>query len=303
MLLAESRKSVDLDHDEPEPMRPTPSSIPSIDTAVRAETLVALNERLLTWPSDFTPHPRLAKQLERRREALGAAGGIDWGHAEALAFAALVAEGVHVRITGQDAERGTFTVPENRSDPNSRRITIGFVRFKSTSASPGDPIVYLAGGPGGTGVGTAHGPRFPIFMALREVSDVIAYDQRGTGLSSPTPLCAAQPLFDMTATPIELEVLSWGVAGGVRDGGRTGLAHVGRSRGGAVDLHSLRLGNRLLGNADHLAALETSGGLAVRTGGTVMMAVTGSPCDVHVSGGPPLGWGAPQVVPAGAVVR
>lgn len=107
----------------------------------------------------------------------------------------------------------------------------------------------------------------------------------------------------MTATPIELEVLAWGVAGGVRDGGRTGLAHVGRSRGGAVDLHSLRLGNRLLGNADHLAAFETSGGLAVRTAGTVMMAVTGSPCDVHVSGGPPLGWGAPQVVPAGAVVR
>ena len=108
-LLAESRKSVDLDHDEPEPMRPTPGSIPSIDTAVRAETLVALNERLLTWPADFTPHPRLAKQLERRREALGAAGGIDWGHAEALAFASLVMDGVHVRLTGQDAERGTFT--------------------------------------------------------------------------------------------------------------------------------------------------------------------------------------------------
>jgi 2-oxoglutarate dehydrogenase E1 component len=108
-ILAESRKSVDLDHDESEPLRPTPSSIPTIDTGVRAETLIALNERLLTWPSDFTPHPRLAKQLERRREALGGAGGIDWGHAEALAFAALVSEGVHVRLTGQDAERGTFT--------------------------------------------------------------------------------------------------------------------------------------------------------------------------------------------------
>ena len=64
---------------------------------------------------------------------------------------------------------GTFEVPENRSDPNSRKIKIGFVRFKSTSATPGDPIVYLAGGPGGTGVGTAQGPRFPLFMALREV--------------------------------------------------------------------------------------------------------------------------------------
>jgi pimeloyl-ACP methyl ester carboxylesterase len=95
-----------------------------------------------------------------------------------------------------EAERGTFEVPEHRSDPNSRKIKIGFVRFKSTSPSPGDPIIYLAGGPGGTGVGTAQGPRFPIFMALREVSDVIAYDQRGTGLSSPTPFCLATPPFE-----------------------------------------------------------------------------------------------------------
>ena len=54
-------------------------------------------------------HPRLAKQLERRREAMGDAGGIDWGHAEALAFASLLVEGVDVRLTGQDAERGTFS--------------------------------------------------------------------------------------------------------------------------------------------------------------------------------------------------
>jgi pimeloyl-ACP methyl ester carboxylesterase len=94
-----------------------------------------------------------------------------------------------------EAEKGTFQVPENRAVPGSRKITIGFVRFKSTSATPGDPIVYLAGGPGGTGTGTAQGPRFPLFMALREVSDVIAFDQRGTGLSSPTPFCRAEPAF------------------------------------------------------------------------------------------------------------
>ncbi len=79
------------------------------DTTVRAEQLVALNERLLAWPATFNVHPRLAKQLERRREALGEAGGIDWGHAEALAFASVVADGVHVRLTGQDTERGTFS--------------------------------------------------------------------------------------------------------------------------------------------------------------------------------------------------
>ena len=86
-----------------------------------------------------------------------------------------------------DAERGVFEVPEDRRDPASRRIKLTYVRFASTAAKPGYPIIYLAGGPGGTASGTAMGARFPIFMALREVSDVIAFDQRGTGLSNHIP--------------------------------------------------------------------------------------------------------------------
>lgn len=86
-----------------------------------------------------------------------------------------------------DAERGFFEVPEDRRDPASRRISLSYVRFRSTAARPGPPIIYLAGGPGGTATGTATGPRFPIFMALREVADVIAFDQRGTGLSNHIP--------------------------------------------------------------------------------------------------------------------
>src|SRR6478735_8695533 len=73
-----------------------------------------------------------------------------------------------------DAERGFFEVPEDRRDPASRRIRLSYVRFASTAAKPGPPIIYLAGGPGGTATGTFTGPRFPIAMALREVSDVIA---------------------------------------------------------------------------------------------------------------------------------
>ena len=80
-----------------------------VETAVRAEQLVALNEQLLAWPTGFNAHPRLGKQLERRREAMGDAGGIDWGHAESLAFGSLLAEGMSVRVSGQDAERGTFS--------------------------------------------------------------------------------------------------------------------------------------------------------------------------------------------------
>ena len=54
-------------------------------------------------------HPKLVKQLERRRNAVGPDGGIDWAQAESLAYASLLTEGTPVRLTGQDAERGTFS--------------------------------------------------------------------------------------------------------------------------------------------------------------------------------------------------
>jgi 2-oxoglutarate dehydrogenase E1 component len=102
----ETKKEHEDEH-EAEPAKAAPS--PVVETAVRSEQLVALNEQLLAWPTGFNAHPRLAKQLERRRDAMGEAGGIDWGHAESLAFASLLAEGTSVRLTGQDAQRGTFS--------------------------------------------------------------------------------------------------------------------------------------------------------------------------------------------------
>jgi 2-oxoglutarate decarboxylase len=85
------------------------SPSPEVQTAVSADRLRVLNDELLTIPDGFTVHPKLVRQLERRREAVGADGGIDWAHAEALAFASLLTEGVPIRLTGQDAERGTFS--------------------------------------------------------------------------------------------------------------------------------------------------------------------------------------------------
>ena len=87
------------------------------------------------------------------------------------------------------AEMGTLVVPEKRDDPNTNLIDVAFVRFKSTSENPGPPIIYLAGGPGGSGISAASGVRFPIFSALREFGDVIALDQRGTGRSKPNLVC------------------------------------------------------------------------------------------------------------------
>jgi 2-oxoglutarate dehydrogenase E1 component len=77
--------------------------------AVSAERLVQWTEEILSRPEGFTPNAKLERVLQRYRSALGQEGGIDWGQAEALAFASILAEGVPIRLTGQDTERGTFS--------------------------------------------------------------------------------------------------------------------------------------------------------------------------------------------------
>jgi 2-oxoglutarate dehydrogenase E1 component len=80
-----------------------------VDTALSAEFLKALNDQLHSWPEKFAVNPKLRRQLEKRRAALGPEGGIEWAHAETLALGSLLTEGVPVRFTGQDTERGTFS--------------------------------------------------------------------------------------------------------------------------------------------------------------------------------------------------
>jgi 2-oxoglutarate dehydrogenase E1 component len=93
----------------PKEIERTPAAGPSdVVTAVAAERLRTLDRELVTVEEGFTIHPKLARQLERRVAALDE-GGIDWGHAEALALASLLVEGIPVRLTGQDTERGTFS--------------------------------------------------------------------------------------------------------------------------------------------------------------------------------------------------
>jgi pimeloyl-ACP methyl ester carboxylesterase len=88
-----------------------------------------------------------------------------------------------------EAEEGELRVPERRGVAGSETVTLRFVRFKATSPHPGPPIVYLAGGPGSSGIQTAKEARFPLFMAMRELGDVIALDQRGAGASRPDLDC------------------------------------------------------------------------------------------------------------------
>jgi 2-oxoglutarate decarboxylase len=81
---------------------------PPVDTAVPSEKLHELNQELLKTPDGFNVHRKLRRPLAKRLEAIDR-GGIDFGQAEALAFSSLLTEGVHIRLTGQDTERGTFS--------------------------------------------------------------------------------------------------------------------------------------------------------------------------------------------------
>lgn len=94
-----------------------------------------------------------------------------------------------------DGAMGTLTVPENRKNPNGRLIDLKFAKYNTTSKNPGPPIIYLAGGPGGSGIAAARGARFPLFMAMREIGDVIAFDQRGTGASEANTSCTEKFTF------------------------------------------------------------------------------------------------------------
>jgi 2-oxoglutarate dehydrogenase E1 component len=81
----------------------------SPETAIDRARLLAWNDELVAVPSTFTVHPKLARQLERRKTAAIAEGELDWGLAESLAFASLLSEGTPIRLTGQDTQRGTFS--------------------------------------------------------------------------------------------------------------------------------------------------------------------------------------------------
>ena len=88
----------------------------------------------------------------------------------------------------------------------------------------------------------------------------------------------------------------------VQDDGRPGLAHLGVPRSGALDTAAHHLANRLVGNEEGAAALETTlDGVSLRFGQATTVAVTGAPASVSVDGSPS-DWGLPLHVPAGAVV-
>lgn len=104
-------EEIDLAGEGKEPDRVSAAMKPFTEpeTAVSESVLRSLNEQLLAVPKGFTVNQKLKRQLDRRAQGLGGEAVIDWGHAESLAFASLLVEGISIRLSGQDSERGTFS--------------------------------------------------------------------------------------------------------------------------------------------------------------------------------------------------
>lgn len=88
------------------------------------------------------------------------------------------------------AELGELQTPLHHDRDGSKTTTLHFVKIPGLRPSASAPIIYLAGGPGGSGIEAGRGDRWTLFDALRQEGDVILLDQRGIGLSSPLPACS-----------------------------------------------------------------------------------------------------------------
>ena len=80
-----------------------------VDTGVRRDVLENLLMRLVALPDGFQPHAKIRKFLENRVQMAAGALPLDWSAAEALALATIATQGLRVRISGQDSQRGTFS--------------------------------------------------------------------------------------------------------------------------------------------------------------------------------------------------
>src|SRR5262245_43828901 len=134
------------------------------NTGVPIDTLKELGRRITTIPQDFNAHKTIQRLLQRRREMVESGLGIDWAMAEHLAFGTLLNEGLPVRLSGQDSERGTF----------SQRHS---VLFDQESERRYTPLKYVAPGQG----------RFEVINSMLSEEAVLAFEY-GYTLAEPNAL-------------------------------------------------------------------------------------------------------------------
>ena len=153
------------------------ASVPEVATTFPKATLLDALDRLTTMPAKFHANPKALKILEQRKERALAGHGLDWGTGEHLAFASILLEGHGIRISGQDARRGTF----------SHRHA---VLFDTETGEPYTPLAHLGDGVDGKpGVG-----RFEIYDSPLSESGVLGFEY-GYSLDRPDKLVVWEAQF------------------------------------------------------------------------------------------------------------
>ncbi len=104
-----------------------------VETAISEAQLRTWHTALHTWPEGFMPVSKLGRQLDKRLKLIESPDGrLDWANGEALAFAGILSDGIPIRLTGQDAERGTF-------------VQRHLVLHESTTGETYNALVHLPG--------------------------------------------------------------------------------------------------------------------------------------------------------------
>lgn len=113
--------------------------LPPRPTGIPASVLTRIADTFVAWPEHFKPHPGVQRIMERRQQAIrDDREGIDMATAEALAFGSLLLQGVHVRLGGQDVERGTFSQRHaviHNQDPAAERSFLPLASLQGTAAT------------------------------------------------------------------------------------------------------------------------------------------------------------------------
>ncbi len=151
------------------------ASVAEVPTTFPKQALLDASERLASVPASFHANPKALKILEARREHARAGSGLDWGAAEHLAFASILLEGHGIRISGQDARRGTF----------SHRHA---VLFDGQTGEPYTPLAHL-GAEGKPAVG-----RFEIYDSPLSEAGVLGFEY-GYSLDRPDKLVVWEAQF------------------------------------------------------------------------------------------------------------
>jgi 2-oxoglutarate dehydrogenase E1 component len=106
--LDQTRQAAPPEGTRAKPAPPAVGVVPHVDTGIRRAVIDSVYRALGTVPEGFTIHPKLTRQFETR-DAMFEQGEVDWSLGEAMAFGSLLADGVSIRLTGQDTRRGTFS--------------------------------------------------------------------------------------------------------------------------------------------------------------------------------------------------